>query len=77
MTFMNALANIDAQRKITTNLLTLLLSQNTSTYLPHSVNVMLLILLELIHSNRDSIRKEAREPHPIDKAKTLEPRGIN
>ena len=35
-----------------------------------------LIPLELIHTNRDSVRK-AREAHLIDKAKTLEPQGLN
>ena len=34
------------------------------------------IPLELIHSNRDSIRK-AREAFLISKGKTLEPHGIN
>ena len=42
----------------------------------HSINDIQLIPLELIHGNRDSIRK-AREAHLIDKAKTLEPLGIN
>ena len=42
----------------------------------HSINDVLLIPLELIHNNRDSVRK-AREAHLIDKAMTLEPRGIN
>ena len=42
----------------------------------HSINDVLLIPLELIHSNRDSVRK-AREAHLIDKAMTLEPQGIN
>ena len=42
----------------------------------HSINDVLLIPLELIHNNRDSVRK-AREAHVIDKAMTLEPRGIN
>ena len=32
--------------------------------------------LELIHNNRDSVRK-AREAHLIDKAMTLDPHGIN
>ena len=36
----------------------------------------LLVPFELIHNNRDSVRK-AREAHLIDKAMTLEPRGIN
>ena len=42
----------------------------------HSINDVLLIPLELIRSNRDSVRKE-REAHLIDKAMTLEPHGIN
>ena len=42
----------------------------------HSVNDIRLIPLELIHTNRDSVRK-AREAHLIDKAKTLEPQGLN
>ena len=42
----------------------------------HSINEVLLIPLELIRSNRDSVRK-ARETHLIDKAMTLEPRDIN
>ena len=35
-----------------------------------------LILLEKIHSSRDSVRK-AREAHLIDTAMTLEPHGLN
>ena len=35
-----------------------------------------IIPLELIHTNRDSVRK-VREAHLIDKAKTLEPQGLN
>ena len=42
----------------------------------HSINDILLISLERIHNNGDSVRK-AREAHPIDKAMTLEPNGIN
>ena len=42
----------------------------------HSINDVLLIPLELIRSNRDSVRK-AREAHLIDKAMTLEPHGVN
>jgi len=42
----------------------------------HSIKDVLLVPLELIHNNRDSVRK-AREAHLIDKAMTLEPRGIN
>ena len=42
----------------------------------HSINDVLLIPLELIHSNRDSVRK-AREAHLIAKAMILEPHGIN
>ena len=41
-----------------------------------SVNDIRLIPLELIHTNRDSVRK-AREAHLIDKAETLEPQGLN
>ena len=41
----------------------------------HSINDVLLIPVELIRSNRDSVRK-AREAHLIDKAMTLEPHGI-
>ena len=37
---------------------------------------MLLIPLELIKSNRDSVRK-AREAHLIDRGQTLEPLGLN
>ena len=42
----------------------------------HSVNDFRLIPLELIKSNRDSVRK-AREAHLIERGKTLEPSGIN
>ena len=42
----------------------------------HSINDIELIPLELIHSNRESIRK-AREAFLISKGKTLEPHGIN
>jgi len=42
----------------------------------HSINDIELIPLEIIHSNRDSIRK-AREAFLISKGKTLEPHGIN
>ena len=42
----------------------------------HSINDVLLTPLELIHNNRDFVRK-AREAYLIDKAMTLEPRGIN
>ena len=42
----------------------------------HSVNDIRPIPLELIRTNRDSVRK-AREAHLIDKAKTLEPQGLN
>ena len=42
----------------------------------HSINDVQLILLELIRSKRDSVRK-AREAHLINKAKTLHPLGIN
>jgi len=42
----------------------------------HSINGILLVPPELIHNNRDSVRK-AREAPFIDKAMTLQPRGIN
>ena len=42
----------------------------------HSINDVHLIPLELIRSNRDSVRK-AREAHLIIIAKTLHPFGIN
>ena len=42
----------------------------------HSINDVLLIPLELIRSNRDSVRT-AREAHLIDKAMTVEPHSIN
>ena len=42
----------------------------------HSINDDLHIPLELMRSNRDSVRK-AHEAHLIDKAMTLEPHGIN
>jgi len=42
----------------------------------HSIHDVLLTPLELIHNNRDSVRK-ACEAYLIDKAMTLEPRGIN
>ena len=42
----------------------------------HSLNNLELIPLELIHSNRDAIRK-TREAFLIYKAKTLEPSGMN
>ena len=42
----------------------------------HSVNDIRLIPLEIINTNRDSVRK-AREAQLIDKAKTLEPQGLN
>ena len=38
---------------------------------------MLLIPLELFKSKRDSVRKARREAHLIQKAKTVEPLGIN
>ena len=53
------------------------LCKKTNFILPgHSINDIELIPLELIHSNRDSIRK-AREAFLISKGKTLEPHGIN
>ena len=42
----------------------------------HSANDITLIPLELIHSNRDSIRK-AREAYLIDRGRTLESLGLN
>ena len=42
----------------------------------HSINDIQLIPLDLIHTNRDSLQN-AREAHLIDKAKILEPIGIN
>ena len=42
----------------------------------HSINDVILIPLELIRSNRDSVRK-AREARLIHKGNTLSPLGIN
>ena len=42
----------------------------------HNASDMLLIPLELIKSNRDSVRK-AREAYLIDRGQTLEPLGLN
>ena len=42
----------------------------------HSAQDISLIPLEIIHSNRDSVRK-AREAYLIDRGSTLEPLGIN
>ena len=42
----------------------------------HSTKDMQLVPLELIRNSRDSVRKR-REAYLIDKAKTLEPLGIN
>ena len=42
----------------------------------HNANDMQLIPLELMKSNRDSVRK-AREAYLIDKDQTLEPLGLN
>ena len=42
----------------------------------HSANDITLIPLELIKSNRDSVRK-AREAYLIERGKTLEPLGMN
>ena len=56
--------------------LVLLLFLNIIIWADHSINEVLLIPLELISSKRDSVRK-ARKAHPIDKAMTLEPGGIN
>ena len=44
--------------------------------LGHSIDDILLLLLERIHNNGETVRK-AREAHLIDKAMTLEPNGIN
>ena len=42
----------------------------------HSANDITLIPLELIKSNRDSVRK-AREAYLVERGKTLEPLGMN
>ena len=42
----------------------------------HSANDITLIPLELIKSNRGSVRK-AREAYLIERGKTLEPLGVN
>ena len=42
----------------------------------HNASDMLLIPLELIKSNRDSVRK-AREAYLIDRGQTIEPLGLN
>ena len=42
----------------------------------HSNNYMLLIPIEKLKNGGDSLRK-AREAHLIDKAKTIEPLGVN
>ena len=42
----------------------------------HTVNHMLLIPLEKLHTKRDSIRK-AREAFLIHRGNTLEPAGLN
>ena len=42
----------------------------------HTANDMLLIPIEKIFSNRDSIRK-AREAYLIQKGKTIDPAGLN
>ena len=42
----------------------------------HSANDITIIPLELIKSNRDSVRK-AREAYLIERGKTLEPLGMN
>ena len=75
--FPNALANID--RRSVQNHQQLANPTHVSEHfnLPgHSVNDIRLIPLELIHTNRDPVRK-AREAHLTDKAKTLEPQGLN
>ena len=48
------------------------------TLLPgnHTVNHMLLIPLEKLYTNRDSVRK-AREAFLIHRGNTLEPAGLN
>ena len=43
----------------------------------HSVNDITLIPLELIKSNRDSVRYKAREAYLTERGRTLEPLGIN
>ena len=45
-------------------------------FLSNDHSDMLLIPLELIKSNRDSVRK-AREAYLIDRGQTLEPLGLN
>ena len=42
----------------------------------HNATDMQLIPLELVKSNRDSVRK-AREAYLIQRGQTLEPRGLN
>ena len=42
----------------------------------HNGTGMQLIPLELVKSNRDSVRK-AREAYPIERGQTLEPHGLN
>ena len=51
-------------------------SEHFLSHSNHSNTDMQLIPLEIIHNSRDSIRK-ARESYLIDRAKTLEPRGLN
>ena len=51
-------------------------SEHFLSHSNHSHTDKQLILLEKIHSSRDSVRK-ARESHLIDKAMTLEPHGLN
>ena len=73
----NALGSIAAPfSTMATFLILLLYVSEHFNQADHSINDVLLIPLELIHSNRDSVRK-AREAHLIDKAMTLEPQGIN
>ena len=42
----------------------------------HNASDMQLIPLELVQSNRDSVRK-AREAYLIERGQTLEPQGLN
>ena len=50
--------------------------QNFAKYPPPRATDMQLIPLELVKSNRDSVRK-AREAYLIERGQTLEPHGLN
>ena len=71
----NALGSIATLFSTMATFLILLLSPNISDQADRSVNNVILIPLEIIHSNLD-LRK-ALKAHLIDKAMTLEPHGIN